>query len=423
MAQNALSVVTRIKPDQVAALETVLAQIGADVAGSSLVPFSQITSLHFACWVLLNRDSKFGPSLVLESNHDGPTDAHLDEWVHVAGAGLAAIYSKCEGYPADGADSPEALKRYLQQHTVPCPAFYVGCYGQSVASVQHAMALRAEIETFLDREQTAGDLKGLSQAQIYDKIQEFAKTLSLDPPYTPTQTYDSILKRSKVNSLLWILLAAALLFKFPRPIIIALLLFILVLRWHEMRDAKGPGPTPPDIDPRLFGKEDLWTQNHLTTLVGVKPGGFRRGTLKGVLWLINQLAKTVFIAGSLGGIPTIHFARWLLIDDDRRLLFFSNYDGSWASYLGDFVDKANYGLTAVWSNTDNFPPSKFLFAGGAQHIEAFKLWSRRHNEYAAVWYSAYPDATVSNITNAVQLRDGLSQNLSGAALARWFQRL
>ncbi|MDQ2686381.1 MAG: hypothetical protein M3Y28_00780 [Armatimonadota bacterium] len=423
MAQNALSIVTRIQPDQVAALESVIASIGNDVAGNTLVPFAQIPSLHFACWVVMNRDSKFAPSLVLEGNHDGPTDAHLDEWVRAAAPGLDAIYSKCEGYPADGMSNPESLKRYLQQHCVPCPSFYVGCYGQSVASVHHAMALRAEIETFLDREQTAGSLKGLSQEQIYERIQEYARTLQISPSYTPTQTYDSILKRSKVNTVLWILLAAALLFKFPRPIIGALLLFILVLRWHEMKDAKSPGPTPPGIDPRLFGKEDIWTQNHLTTLVGVKPGGFRLGTLKGVLWLINQLAKTVFIAGSLGGIPTIHFARWLLIDDDKRLLFFSNYDGSWASYLGDFVDKANYGLTAVWSNTDNFPPAQFLFWGGAQHIEAFKLWSRQHNEYAAVWYSAYPEATVSNITNAVQLRDGLNANLSGAKLAHWFQRL
>ena len=423
MAQNALSVVTRIQPDQVAALEAVLASIGDDVAANTLVPFARIPSLHFACWVVLNRDHKFAPSLVLESNHDGPADVHLDEWVRAAAPGLDAVYSKCEGYPTDAADNPDSLKRYLQQHCVPCPSFYVGCYGQSVPSVRHAMALHGEIETFLDREQTAGRLKDLSQAQIYARIQEHVKTLSLSPPYMPTETYDSILKRSKVNTILWALLAAALLFKFHRGIIVALLLFILALRWHEIKDAKGSGPTPPGIDPRLFGKEDIWTQNHLTTLVNVKPGGFRLGTLKGVLWLINRLAKTVFIAGSLGGIPTIHFARWLLTDDDKRLLFFSNYDGSWASYLGDFVDKANYGLTAVWSNTDNFPPSKFLFGGGAQHIEAFKLWSRQHNEYAAVWYSAYPEATVSNITNAVQLRDGLSRDLSGAELARWFQRL
>ena len=423
MAQNALSVVTRIKPDQITALEELLSTIGNDIAGNTRVPFPQVKSLHFACWLILNRDRRFPPALVLESNHDGPTDAHLDELIRCAAPGLDAIYSKCEGYPADGGSSPDSLKRYLQGHVIPCPAFYVGCYGQSVASVQHAMALRQEIEAFLDREQAAGHLQGLSPTQMYENIRTFTGTLQIDPPYTPTQTYDSILTRSKVNTGLAVGLAAALLLKFPRPVIVALLLFALALRWQEIKDARGPGPTPPPIDPRLFAKEDLFTQNHLTTEVTVKPGVFRLGTLKGVLWLINQLAKTVFIAGSLGGIPTIHFARWLLTDDDRRLLFFSNYDGSWASYLGDFVDKANYGLTAVWSNTDNFPPSQFLFWGGAQHIEEFKLWSRQHNEFAHVWYSAYPDATVSNITDAVQIRDGLSRNLSGPALARWFQRL
>lgn len=423
MAQNALSLVTRIQPDQVAALQAILTPIGEDPTGNTLIPFPQITTLHFACWVILDRDPCFPPSLVLESNHDGPADAHLDELVRCAGPGLHAIYRLCEDYPADGADNPASLKAYLQRHCVPCPAFYVGCYGQSVASVRHAMALRAEIERFLDRQRADGRLQGLSQEQIYARIQEFVRTLSLDPPYSPRVTYNSILGRSKFALGAWILLAVALLLKFPRIVIGALLLFILALRWHEIREAQGRGPTPPTIDPRLFGKEDLITQNHLTTLVGVKPGSFRLGTLKGVLFLINQLAKTVFIAGSLGGIPTIHFARWLLIDDDRRLLFFSNYDGSWASYLGDFVDKANYGLTAVWSNTDNFPPSQFLFWGGAQRIEAFKLWSRQHNEFAHVWYSAYPEATVSNITNAVQLRDGLSQNLTGPSLARWFQRL
>jgi hypothetical protein len=423
MAQNALSVVTRIRPDQLAALQTVLTPIGEDPTGSTLIPFPQITTLHFACWVILDRDPKFAPSLVLESSHDGPADAHLDELVRCAGPGLHAIYSLCEDYPADGAENPARLKAYLQEHQVPCPAFYVGCYGQSLASVRHAMTLRAEIEGFLDREQASGGLQGLSQEQIYSRIQGFAGTLSIDPPYSATETYAKILTRSKIATGAWILLAAALLLKFPRFVIVALLLFILVLRWHEIREAKGPQPTPPGIDPRLFAQEDLVRQNHLTTLVGVKPGAFRLGTLKGVLWLINQLARTVFIAGSLGGIPTIHFARWLLIDDDKRLLFFSNYDGSWASYLGDFVDKANYGLTAVWSNTDNFPPAQFLFLGGAQWIEAFKLWSRQHNEFAHVWYSAYPDATVSNITNAVQLRDGLSQTLTGPALARWFQRL
>src|SRR5262249_39805530 len=101
---------------------------------------------------------------------------------------------------------------------------------------------------------------------------------------------------------------------------------------------------------------------------------------------------------------------------------FSNYDGSWASYLGDFVDKANYGLTAVWSNTESFPPASFLFFGGAQHIEAFKQWSREHNVYAAIWYSAYPDETIVNLRNHVQIRDTLGKPLSDGEAKAFLQR-
>ena len=111
------------------------------------------------------------------------------------------------------------------------------------------------------------------------------------------------------------------------------------------------------------------------------------------------------------------------MDDDKRLLFFSNYDGSWASYLGDFVDKANYGLTAVWSNTDNFPPAQFLFFGGAQHITAFKEWSRQHNLYAAVWYSAYPDETLVDMQNDIQIRDTLDKQLTEDEARLFLQRL
>jgi hypothetical protein len=423
MPQNALSVIARVKPDQAAALETYLDQFGAKVGTPPYEPFANVKSLHFASLTLLNRDPNFPPCLVLESNHDGTNEEHLNDLCEHAATDLAAAFRACEGYPENAGDDPNALKRFLQSKKVATPAFYVGCFGQSLDSVRNAMNLRQEIEDFLDTLQVSGKTKDLSQREIFARIQAHLKDHPVSPAYTPTQTHASILRRSNLAKWLWIALAAALLLKWPKPVIGALALFIIVLRYHEIKDARSKGPTPPGIDPRLFGKEDIWTQNHLTTLVNVKPGKFRLGTLKGVLALVNALAKTVFIAGSLGGIPTIHFARWLLMDDDRRLLFFSNYDGSWASYLGDFVDKANYGLTAVWSNTDNFPPSKFLFFGGALHIEAFKLWSREHNEYTAVWYSAYPEATVSNITNAVVLRDGLSRTMTDAELAGWFKLL
>ncbi|AQG78480.1 hypothetical protein [Spirosoma montaniterrae] len=175
--------------------------------------------------------------------------------------------------------------------------------------------------------------------------------------------------------------------------------------------------------PRLLAVEDLTTQNQLTHLVRLKPYSFRCRSLKVVLTAIDLLAKLLYNKGNLGGIPTIHFARWVLIDNDQRLLFNSNYDGSWESYLGDFTDKAAEGLTAVWSHTINFPKACDLTEGGARDEQRFKKWARAHQLPTQVWYSAYPELSVPNVNNNSRIRDGLFCPLSDAALARWFRRL
>lgn len=419
MAQNALSVVTRIKAGEVDALETLLDSIGGDIQRNTLIPFPKFQTLHFTCWVVLKRDPNFTPCLVWETNFDGAMDAHLEEFVANAPEGLKQIYAHCEGFPVETANDPARIKQYLLAHRVADAAFYVGCYGQSLPVITSALATRGNIETCLDAEQSAKTLRGQTPTQIFAQIRAYLSKNPVVPPFQSSESYSSLVKRSQMNMALAVVAGVLLL-----PVILLFLLwYVPTLRRYEHHDDTTPGPPTLGVDPRLFGKEDIWVQNHLTTLTNIKPGKFRLNTLKGVLWIINLLAKTVFITGQLGGIPTIHFARWLLIDDDRRLLFFSNYDGSWASYLGDFVDKANYGLTSVWSNTDNFPTTRLLFFGGAQHIEEFKAWSRRSNEYAAVWYSAYPNATVRNITESVQISETLNGNPNEAEITEWLKKL
>ncbi|MBV8455159.1 MAG: hypothetical protein JO122_00915, partial [Acetobacteraceae bacterium] len=65
--------------------------------------------------------------------------------------------------------------------------------------------------------------------------------------------------------------------------------------------------------------------------------------------------------GFLSDIGTIHFARWVTPPGTRDLLFFSNFDSSWESYLEDFITLAHAGLTGVWSNSIGFPRSENLF--------------------------------------------------------------
>jgi hypothetical protein len=123
---------------------------------------------------------------------------------------------------------------------------------------------------------------------------------------------------------------------------------------------------------QLLAQEDQpgVVQNHMARLAQVKPGRFRRRLLALVLWSANRVAR-VSTQGSLAGIPTIHFAHWSLIDGGQRLLFLSNYDGSWGSYLDDFIDRASDGLTLIWSNTVGFPRTHYR--------PAWRFPPRRHN--------------------------------------------
>ena len=105
------------------------------------------------------------------------------------------------------------------------------------------------------------------------------------------------------------------------------------------------------------------------------------------------------------------------------MLFFSNYDSSWESYLGDFIDKASVGLTGVWSNTVLFPRTRWLFLDGATDEERFKAWARAQQTPTDVWYTAYKNLTVKNIINNKEIRKGLSGNLTDDQTLEWLRRL
>ncbi len=164
-------------------------------------------------------------------------------------------------------------------------------------------------------------------------------------------------------------------------------------------------------------------QNSLTHVVPLRSGRGRQSVLRRAHAYIDRMAKRHFNhVGQLGGIPSIHFAKWFLIDGDRRLAFFSNYDSSWESYLGNFVDEAALGLNLAWSCTEGYPRTRLLAFKGAADEEPFKAWGRAHQLPTQVFYSAYPTLSVASINNNTWIRHGLHAP-GPQDLAAWFRRL
>jgi hypothetical protein len=148
-------------------------------------------------------------------------------------------------------------------------------------------------------------------------------------------------------------------------------------------------PTPPAF------REDVITQNQLTLVTVVDPQHVQR--VKAVLAGIGSYATRLSPPGSLIGISTIHFVKWLLVDDDRRLILLSDYDGSWENYIDEFAEMILSGLDAIWETSLGYPPD------GARDLPAFKRFLRGHQVPAEVFFSAYPDQTILNVATSLRL--------------------
>lgn len=78
MKQTILTFITKVNPDRVSDLKTLLDGMGADVEHNPHIPFPDLKLLHFASLVL-NDDPSYGACLVFENNFDGSLDLPLHE--------------------------------------------------------------------------------------------------------------------------------------------------------------------------------------------------------------------------------------------------------------------------------------------------------------------------------------------------------
>jgi hypothetical protein len=118
-------------------------------------------------------------------------------------------------------------------------------------------------------------------------------------------------------------------------VVLALGVAYLVLRRREAGEVPEDRPPDPDLVGAILDRENHASQNHLAALSVMKTGALRRFLLRVVLWLVGQVAGRLSRPGFLGTLSTIHFARWVMVPRTGDLLFLSNYDGSWESYLED----------------------------------------------------------------------------------------
>jgi hypothetical protein len=427
-ATQALTVLAEVPPGPPRArLEQRLAAIAGDLDGNAVFRPGELPDTHFMRFVIIDDPRGELPALLAwESNHDGCAADYLAR-VARAAPSITAVFECCAGYPAEGTAAAEPWIAWMLAHSYRAAAFYTAYRGVPRSTVVNAGRVHDEIREVLDREREA--LDGLSasdlQCAIRDRVAARAPDLDLDPGGDDEPRW-LVGKIAAIGALL--LLSPLILVVAP--------IWYFVLRHHENHDIASAYARPLDIDPAVRCLEDQVTQNQLTHVVDIKPGWFRLATLWGVLTGIDIAARVWQVRGALGGITAIHFARWVIVRDPRpdsdhppgrpprhRLVFFSNYDGSWESYLGEFIDRAASGLTGVWSNTVGFPATRHLIFNGARDEESFKQWTREHQLPTQVWWSGVPESTVQNVRDDIEIWRQLAHGLADHEMADWMRKL
>jgi hypothetical protein len=410
MKQTVLTIITEIDPKKIEQLKGMLTEIQGDLYNNRYLPFSKISLVHFASFVIVGQKGA-NSLLVFENNFDGDLSDYLDQLLSVAGTGIDRIYQCCIGY------QPQGLKAFLTSHVVPPNAYHIGNVGRAAKDVANNRELRIKLQDYLDQFFNLSKPSELSETELRKNIQAYTKNdiaPELSSVLPPHQTLSE-----RVMPWVWLILLGLVLIVLAVGLFPITIVLILILRHKEETDASQKVPASLSHVDALMSTENQIAQNHLASITDIKPGKFRLNLLKFVLFAVNTVAR-IANKGKLSGIPSIHFAHWSIINN-KQLLFLSNFDGSWTSYLDDFIDKASPGLTGVWTNAVGFPETRFLILDGARDELRFKAFARNMQIPSLVWYSAYPDLTVQNIDKDSAIREDVWTDLSETDTKTWLK--
>lgn len=401
MAPRTLTVLAAIRPGEEKRLRDVLRPIGDDIKGKRLdqavgrphIDFTVSRFIHFARFAILADPDRGAERkrLLYSANYDGELDDHLAELTAIT-SDMEAIWGRCDAYTREG-----DFGSFIRTHALEPEAFYIAFRDESVERIQNAVARRRAMQALGNVPTMRRELRNIGQA-IAERVGRLIRALPIGADLF------RIIARCGVTNVVRGTLG-----------IIASLDRIPLFRWlNRLTDNRmpprqsayssvgldtcavlaplAPGdevPTEPNRPVLSTFREDVVTQNQLTLVTVVKPGHVDR--VRAVMAAIDSYAKRLAPPGSLIGVSTIHFVKWLVIDEGRRLMLVSDYDGSWESYIDEFAEMILSGLDAIWETAYGYPPD------GARDVPALKWFLRSHQVPSEIFFSAYPEETVVNI--------------------------
>jgi hypothetical protein len=425
--QSSFMVLAPIVPSREGELRALLASMndgpGLVNANNALIPFADFENLHFARLLILDdkttgdvrvyglRPVSYPLYLAFLGDTDGDESDFLKNLASRAPNGLRQLFSCCEGFGDD-----TELVGWMKEHRRPSIANYVNWRGRTVRRVREEAALQEAIDGYLKENSS---FQSMSPREIHAKVAEF-----VDGEKVAGRL---VLSAESVTPLGWWVLNLMDLLGMPLLILLLLPLLIVIapfyvfrLRQLEKTDPEICFPVAQEYTEELAGGEDHGVTNQFSAMGSLKPGFVRLLTTVGVLTIVNYGARHIVRPGRLGRIRSIHFARWVFLDGTKRMVFFSNYDGSVESYMDDFINKTGFGLNASFSNGIGYPITNWLVMDGCADERKYEEFLRRHTLPTQVWYKAYPGLTAIDLERNRRIREGLEMSsLSNQEAREW----
>src|SRR6185437_11791513 len=142
--------------------------------------------------------------------------------------------------------------------------------------------------------------------------------------------------------------------------------------------------------------------NEFTLIMNLKPGGAER--------LRKKLASNSKFGNQnqvyADRIGTLHDLRFVIFDNDTRLLFATTFDDDWDAYINDFATLIPDLIDIVFEEVEDYPGIR------SPNIKDYIVKSQVTSTY---FYSAYPDASVRDIRKAMKVKSGLDVLLDAAS--------
>jgi len=419
--QLGITIRAQVAAGRVAELRDWLGEIARKGLAEGPFGFSQFRGLHFAKLYLLDETAdadgqQIPATLVFMSEVDAPLRRHLAELIDLAGEGIDQAFGYCTGYPGPAAHR-RARIAWLRRHMIPASAFYVNTVGRGLEQIRQEAMLRDALEEYLDQR----DWAGRTAAEIRGELRAYVAgcpglAWAGKPPPPPSLRFRA---GEAVHMVAVPLVLAPLL-----PVLLLVLpVWAVLLRLDESHDQPfTERPTLRHLE-EVANYEDFVTQNPFAVVGFLRTSRLRQLTFRAVMFLTDYGVRHIFTHDSLAGIKTIHFARWVPLDGWRRMTFATNYDGAVEAYNDDFINIIWWGLNATFGSARDYPPTRWLFFGGAKFEEQFKATIRCHQVPVPAWYTAYPELSADNIENNAQIRAGLRGDMSPAQAERWLSLL